>query len=299
MTTTTTIQQMLSNIVADLVPYYMDAVLLPNQQLISNQMNVEGVSGDQVRFPVTNSYTVAASVAEGASIEAAAQSNLTPTAANVAFQKRGVGVNVTEESLEDGGFDMVQQATLTRLAGGLAEATDVAGFATAKAGFTNTAIGESISNATGITNIVMSPEGLAYVSKREPSISTWYNPNKDLHEFRGTVRNGFGTLQAGFGQRIISHGTVGTANSSVVNVKQIAQATSVLRSANAPVGQDGAYAAVICPAYEFAINEQLAGVGGSTIGSLSDLGNNALRNALVNMLAGATIYRSNNLADAS
>ena len=55
---------------------------------------------------------------------------------------------------------------------------------------------------------------------------------------------------------------------------------------------------LIC-GYEFAINEQLSSVGGSTIGSLSDLGNNALRNAMVNILAGATIYRSNNLADAS
>jgi hypothetical protein len=299
MTTTTTIQQMLSNIVADLVPYYMDAVLLPNQQLISNQLNVAGVSGDQVRFPLTNSYTVAADVAEGGEIDAAAQSNLTPTAANVSFQKRGVGVNVTEESLEDGGFDMVQSATLTRLAGGLAEATDTAGFVSAKAGFTATALGESGSNADFITNIVMSPEGMAYVSKREPSISTWYNPNKDLHEFRGTVRNGFTVLRAGFGQKITSHGTVGTANSAIVNVKQIAQATSVLRGNNAPTGLDGSYAAVICPAYEFAINEALAQVGSSTIGSLSDLGNNALRNALVNMLAGATIYRSNNLADAS
>jgi len=293
MTTTTTIQQMLSNIVADLVPYYMDAVLLPNQQLIMNQMNVEGISGDQVRFPVTNSYTVAADVAEGGDIDAV-QSNLTPTAANVSFQKRGVGVNVTEESLEDGGFDMVQQATLTRLAGGLAEATDVAGFAAAKAGFTATALGESVTT-TGTTSMVFSPEALAYVSKREPSISTWYNPNKDLHEFRGTVRNGFTTLRAGFGQRINANATIGGANSSVVNVKQIAQATAVLRGNNAPVGQDGAYVGVLSPSYEFAINEALASVGSSTIGSLSDLGNNALRNALVNMLAGATLYRSNNL----
>ena len=294
MTTTTTIQQMLSNIVADLVPYYMDAVLLPNQQLIMNQMNVEGVSGDQVRFPITNSYTVAADVAEGASIEAAAQSNLTPTAANVSFQKRGVGVNVTEESLEDGGFDMVQQATLTRLAGGLAEATDVAGLLAAQAGFTNAPIGET--GTTGFNdNIVMSPEGMAYVSKREPSISTWYNPNKDLHEFRGTVRNGFTTLRAGFGQTIVANATVGNANSAVVNVKQIAQSTALLRGQSAPTGADGSYVAIISPAYEFAINEALASVGSSTIGSLSDLGNNALRNALVNMLAGATIYRSNNL----
>lgn len=297
MTTTTTIQQMLANIVADLVPYYMDAVLLPNQQLISNQMSFEGVSGDSVRIPVSNSYTVAADVNEGADI--GSNDSLTPTAANVSFQKRGVGTNVTEESLEDAGFSLIQQNTLTRIAGGLAEATDVAGFLAAKTGFDAAAIGEAGSNAAFTTNIVMSPEGMAYVSKREPSVSTWYNPNKDLHEFRGTVRNGFTTLRSGFGQRIIARDAVGSANSAVVNVKQIAQSTAILRAANAPTGADGSYVAIISPSYEFAINEALAQVGGSTIGSLSDLGNNALRNALVNMLAGATMYRSNNLADAS
>ena len=297
MTNTTSIQQMLANIVADLVPYYMDAVLLPNQQLISMQMNVEGVSGDQVRIPLTNQYTIAPNVAEGGNIGSA--DDLTPTAANVAFQKRGVGTDVTEESLEDGGFSLVQQATLTRLAGGLAEATDRAGFLAAKTGFDAAALGEAGSNTLFTTNIVMSPEGMAYVSKREPSISTWYNPNTDVHQFRGTVRNGFTTLRSGFGQRIIARDAVGSANSAVVNVKQIAQSTAILRAASAPTGADGSYVAIISPSYEFAINEQLTSVGGSTVGSLSDLGNNALRNALVNMLAGATIYRSNNLADAS
>jgi len=39
----------------------------------------------------------------------------------------------------------------------------------------------------------------------------------------------------------------------------------------------------------------LAQVGGSTISSLSDLGNNALRDATIAMIAGVTLYRSNNL----
>jgi len=43
------------------------------------------------------------------------------------------------------------------------------------------------------------------------------------------------------------------------------------------------------------MNQQIAGVGGSTIGSLSDIGNNALRNALVDLVAGVRLYRSNNL----
>ena len=59
------------------------------------------------------------------------------------------------------------------------------------------------------------------------------------------------------------------------------------------------YVGLIDPGFELAINKQLASVGGSTIGSLSDLGNNALRNAMVAMIAGATLYRSNNLPDAS
>mgnify|MGYP003114690694 CR=1 FL=1 len=82
-TTSTSVQQLYADIVADLIPYYMDAVLLPNQQIIQNSLVVSGSSGSQVRFPLTNSYTNAADVAEGASIEAAAQSNLVPTAANV------------------------------------------------------------------------------------------------------------------------------------------------------------------------------------------------------------------------
>ena len=50
MTTTTTIQQMLANIVTDLVPYYMDAVLLPNRQLIANQLDVAGVSPSRIHI---------------------------------------------------------------------------------------------------------------------------------------------------------------------------------------------------------------------------------------------------------
>ena len=59
------------------------------------------------------------------------------------------------------------------------------------------------------------------------------------------------------------------------------------------------YIGLIDPAFELAINKQIAGVGGTTISSLSDLGNNALRNAAVAIAAGASLYRSNNLPDAS
>ena len=114
-TSSTTIEQMYADIVQDLVPFYMDKVLLPNPQIILNSINVEGSSGDQVRFPLENALTDAADVAEGASIIAAANSNLTPTAANITFQKRGVGSDVTQEAVDDGLFDMVVGSTLNRL----------------------------------------------------------------------------------------------------------------------------------------------------------------------------------------
>ena len=96
-TTSSGIQQLYADIVADLVPYYMDAVLLPNQEIIQNSLIVAGTSGDQVRFPLTNSYTVAADVAPGGDINATT-SDFTPTAANISFQKRGVANDVHEEA---------------------------------------------------------------------------------------------------------------------------------------------------------------------------------------------------------
>ena len=299
MTTSTTVEQLYADIVADLVPYYMDAVLLPNPQLIVNQMNVAGQSGDQVRFPLTNTYSDAVTVSEGASIigTASSQSNLSPTAANISFVKKGIATDVTAESLEDGGFDVVRNAVLTRLSGGLAGATDTSILAVAKAGFTTHAdTGEGGSNADFTTNLIMSPEALAYASKRAPSVASWYNPNKDVTEMRGTLRDGSAVLRGGFGQKITAHGTIGTA---VANVEAIAKGVANLRSSNAPTGIDGAYAGIIDPAFEFAINKQIAGLGGTTVGSLSDIGNNALRNALVDLVAGVRLFRSNNLPDAS
>jgi hypothetical protein len=271
----------------------MDAVLLPNKQIITNSLSVVGQSGGQVRFPVDQAYTVAADVGEGNSILAAATDTFTPQAANISFQKRGVGVNVTSESLEDGLMAVVRNATLTRLAGGLAEASDVAGLLAAKAGFTtHDDTGETDTTSGSKLNYIMSPQALAYAAAREPSVAQWYNPNLDLTEFRATVRNGFTTLRGGFGQKITSNATIGTATA---NVEAIAKGVANLRSSNAPTGVDGAYVGIICPAMEFAMNQQIAGVGGSTIGSLSDIGNNALRNALVDLVAGVRLYRSNNL----
>jgi hypothetical protein len=296
-TTSSSVQQLYADIIADLVPYYMDAVLLPNQQIITNSLMVEGSSGDQVRFPLTNTYVDAVAVSEGASIvgTASSQSNFVPTAANVTFSKRGIATDVSEESLEDGGLDMVRNAVLTRLSGGLAQATDTAGLLTCKSGFSGDD-GAGSTAATHNYNFVISPEALAFASKRQPVVKMWYNPDTDVHEMRGTVRNGFTTLRGNFGRRISCNATIGSGDANVV-----ALATSVanLRAANAPTGLNGTYIGLIDPSFEFAINEQIALAGGTTIASLSDLGNNALRDASIALIAGTTLYRSNNLPDAS
>lgn len=296
-TTSSSIEQLYSDINADLIPYFMDAVLLPNQQLILNSYVISGQSGDTLRIPLTNTYTDAATVAEGTSISAAAQSNLVPTAANISVGKRGVATDVSEEALEDGGIDVVRNAVITRLSGGLAQATDVAGFGVAKAGFTTHAdTGEGGSNSAFDTNFVFSPDALAYAAKREPVVKMWYNPDTDVHEMRGSVRNGFATLRAGFGQKITSRKGVGSA---AANLVAVAKGVSNLRTQNAPTMDGGYYAGVISPAFEYAINEQIALAGGTTIGSLSDVGNRALLQGLIGQAAGCLFFRSNNLPDAS
>ena len=239
----------------------------------------------------------AGTVAEGDPINAATNiSDFTPTSANVIFSKRGVATDVHEEALEDGGFDMVRDAVLVRLSGGLAQATDVAGLTQAKTSFTSND-GVTGSNVNFIQSFVMSPEAMAYAAKREPVVKVWYNPNKDLHEFRGTVRNGFTALRSNFG-RTIKSSKLG-AGQAEANVEAIATSVANLRDVNAPTGLDGMYIGLIDPGFELAINKQLAQVGGSTISSLSDVGNNALRDAAIAMVAGTKLYRSTNLPDAS
>jgi len=297
-TSSTSVEQLYADIVADLVPYYMDAVLLPNQEIIKHSMTVAGTSGNQVRFPLMNTYSDAVTVAEGGDIRqtASAQSNLVPTAANVTFTKKGIATDVSSESLEDGGFDVIRDAVLTRLAGGLAQATDVSGLAVAKTSFTSND-GVTGANVKFKQSFIMSPDAMAYAAKREPSVQMWYNPNLDLTEFRGTTRNGFTALRANFGRTIKS--AILGGSQAKANVEAIATSVAHLRAANAPVGLDGMYVGLIDPGFELAINKQIAQVGGSTISSLSDLGNNALRNATLAILAGTKLYRSNNLPDAS
>jgi hypothetical protein len=296
-TTSTGIAELYSDIVADLVPYYMDAVLLPNQNIIVNSLQISGEAGDTVKFPLTNAYVNAGTVGEGNSIASTgAVSDFDPTSVSITVAKRGVATDVTEEALEDGGLAVVRNAVLTRLAGGLAQATDIAGLAQAKTGATLADTGEGSSANTHTTNFVMSPEALGFASKREPSVRMWYDVDLDKHLFRGSVRNGFITLRGNFINPVTANTSIGSATA---NITAIAKAVSQLRQQNAPVGSDGMYVSIIDPALEFAINEQVSLAGGQAIGSLSDIGNRALMQGLVGQAAGVMFFRSNNLPDAS
>ena len=138
---------------------YDDAVLLPNPQLIQTQFNISGTSGNQINVPLTNGpATDAGTVGEGNSILAGGTSDFDPTSADITMVKRGVGTNVTEEALEDGGLAVVRQAVLTRLSQGLAAATDDAGFSAMKTGFSATDYGVGGANSDFTTNFVFSPE---------------------------------------------------------------------------------------------------------------------------------------------
>ena len=292
------IEKLYSDINADLIPFYMDAVLLPNQSIIRNSMSVAGTTGDTVKYPLTNAYTPAADVAEGGLINATT-SDFTPTGVNIQAGKRGIATDVHEEALEDGGFDVVRNAVLTRLAGGLAEATDIAGLLIGANGSDTTAVpntGAASVLATHAVNLVMSPDAMAYMEKRVPSVKVWYNPNKDLHEFRGTVRNGFAALRGNFINQVISNKTIGSADASL---ESIAKAVAQLRGQNAPTDLvSGQYVSIIDSALEFKINKEVALNGGSAIGSLSDVGNRALLQGLIGQIAGTMLFRSNNLPTA-
>ena len=298
MTTSTTVAQLYTDLVADLVPFFMNNTLLPNSELVRNSINMVGETGGTVRFPVTNAYTNAVDVAEGASI--GLTSNLTPTAVSIALQKRGVGSDVTLEALSDGGYDLVYRSTLQRLGGGLAQATDIAGFLIAATAFT-AEVGTASAANTSTNNVIMSPDALGYAVKDEgPMVETWYNVDTQTHQFRGSIRDGYAAIKPLFGVKMTALNTVGTAFGAIgADISSVALGTSTLRVQNAPTLDNGNYIAAIDPAMEYAINQQVALSGGSAaVGSLSDIGNKAFYDGLVGQAVGCAFFRTNNLPSA-
>ena len=101
LTTSTLVQQLYTDVLADIALFTADATLLTNPQFVGSMMNIEGTSGNTVRIPTQTAWSSAGQVGEGNSILAANDYSYNPGAVNVTMKKFGSGSDVTEESLED------------------------------------------------------------------------------------------------------------------------------------------------------------------------------------------------------
>jgi len=307
-------------VVQDLIAYYDNAVLLPNPALIVNSYNIAGGSGDSVKVPLTDAWTAGASgIAEQANIVASSDQSLATSSVTLQASKRGAGTEISEEALEDGQFDVVRNAVLTRLSRSIAQATDVAGFKTmlnnteTAPADGNVLVGtganvELVNQATinaGATgnidvNVVFSPEAMAYMAKREPTVKMQEQVLHDRYVMTGTVRNKFAQLRPGFIKAVASATGIESNASLNTNLSDFALSVAKLRDANAPTDESGFYYAAITPGCEFAISSELNGVGGtgtSSIGSLSDIGNRVLLESVISEAIGCRWVRSNNLVE--
>tara|TARA_R110002153_G_scaffold233741_1_gene387174 strand:- start:98 stop:1090 length:993 start_codon:yes stop_codon:yes gene_type:complete len=321
MTTSAGISDLYNAVITDLIPFYSNAVLLPNSALIPNSLNIAEGAGDTVQFPLQDSFSIATSgLAENANVVGAGN-NFTTSASPITAVKRGSGTFVTEESLEDGQFDVVRNAVVSQLSRSVAQATDQAGFATmlnnvettdwtAGTGTdanTLTGVGANallinqatIGGATGLVdlNTVFSPQAMGYMSKRDITAKMEEDVQFDRYIMTGTVRNGFGQLRQDFIKVVGSiAGSLASANN--VDLADFAQAVALLRAGNAPADASGFYYAAITPQVEYLLSSELNGVGGtgaSSIGSLSDIGNRALLDAVISEAIGIRWLRSNAL----
>ena len=308
---TANITALYEDVVADLMPYFDNAVLLPNPAIIMNTFNIAGGTGNQVKIPVTNSWTAALSaVTENSSILGVNDQDFKPEAVSLSTKKRGAGTLISEESLEDGGIALVRQAVLTRLSRSLAQATDTVGMRVALTG-AETALadanaisgvdifGASLGDLAGTDlGIVMSPEALAYAVKRDPVVKMFNDVDKDNYQMVATVRNGFARVYTDFIKAVRSS-NVAAANATVAcNLNFISEAVSSLRSDNAPTDAAGYYIALVTPTQELHLAKQLNGIGGlstGAVGALSDIGNRALLDGLIGQAVGCRFFRSNNL----
>lgn len=311
-TTTSGIQELYEDVIADLMPFYDNAVLLPNPSIIMNTFNISGALGNTVRVPKMNAFGVAnVSIADNTSILTAqgTQGDFDPTSVSITVLKRGAGTFVSEESLEDGGLAVVRNAVITRLSRSLAQSTDIAGFRIAFSG-AETALTD-IANVSGIgmdgyantvltgadLSIVMSPEALAYAVKREPVVKMFNDVDKDQYQMVATVRNGFVRVYADQIRGIAASNLTSAAANISASLDQFSTSVANLRAANAPTDAAGFYTAVVTPVHELALAKQLNQVGISTgaVGALSDVGNQALLDGLIGQAVGCRFFRSNNL----
>ena len=301
-----------ANVVADLQAYYDNAVLLPNSMLIPNSINISGGAGDTVQFPLQTAFGVGATLTEMEDIVTNHANDFAATGLNIQAVKRGSGTFVTEESLEDGQFDQVRNAVVSQLSQSAATATDQAGFRSIVNGTEVVPTDADVLDGTGLNallvnstvgaaagaidlNVVFSPQAMGYMEKRAIVAKMEEDVQFDRHIVTGTVRNGFGKLRNDFTKCVgsITGSLVTTDNATL---SDFAQAVALLRASNAPADASGFYYAAITPQVEYILSSFISGVNGATsIGSLSDLGNRALVDAVISEAIGIRWLRSNQL----
>jgi len=306
-TTTSQISELYADVVADLVPYYDDAVLLPNPSLIVNSYNLSGAIGNQMKVPLTNSWPDG-NVAPGENTDLINSGfDFNPTSATIQVSKKSAGSTISEEALEDGGMDTVRNALVTRLSRSIAQATDVEGMRVMLSGgtaaLTDTA-NLNVSNdgnahgeiTTADLAVVFSNEAMGYAIKRDPSVKMFNDIQNDNHDFVATLRNGFAQVRSNFIRAVATQSGVG---SSTASLAQFSKSVANLRAENAPADIGGFYYAVVTPAQELALASELNGVGGIATGSIAsisqDLANQALLEGLIGQAVGLRFVRSNNL----
>ena len=306
-TTSTQINELYADVVADLVPYYDDAVLLPNPSLIVNSYNLSGAIGNQMKVPLTNSWPDGnVGIAENNDLINSGF-DFNPTSATIQVSKKSAGSTISEEALEDGGMDTVRNALVTRLSRSIAQATDVEGMRVMLSGgtaaLTDTA-NLNVSNdgnahgeiTTADLAVVFSNEAMGYAIKRDPSVKMFNDIQNDNHDFVATLRNGFAQVRSNFIRAVATQSGVG---SSTASLAQFSKSVANLRAENAPADIGGFYYAVVTPAQELALASELNGVGGIAGGAISsisqDLANQALLEGLIGQAVGLRFVRSNNL----
>ncbi len=306
-TTTSQISELYADVVADLIPYYDDAVLLPNPSLIVNSYNLSGAIGNQMKIPLTNSYPDGnVAIAENSDLINAGF-DFNPTSATLSVSKKSAGSTISEEALEDGGMDTVRNALVTRLSRSIAQATDVEGMRVMLSGGTaaltdiaNINVSNDGNTSGEITTadlaVVFSNEAMGYAIKRDPSVKMFNDIQNDNHDFVATLRNGFAQVRSNFIRAVATQSGVG---SSTASLAQFSQSVANLRSQNAPADVGGFYYAVVTPAQELKLASELNGVGGIAGGAISsvsqDLANQALLEGLIGQAVGLRFVRSNNL----
>lgn len=306
-TSTSQISELYADVVADLIPYYDDAVLLPNPSLIVNSYNLSGAIGNQMKVPLTNSWPDGNVGTSDNSDLINSGFDFNPTSATISVTKKSAGSTISEEALEDGGMDTVRNALVTRLSRSIAQATDVEGMRVMLSGGTaaltdiaNINVSNDGNTSGEITTadlaVVFSNEAMGYAIKRDPSVKMFNDIQNDNHDFVATLRNGFAQVRSNFIRAVATQSGVG---SSTASLAQFSKSVANLRAENAPADVGGFYYAVVTPAQELALASELNGVGGIASGSLAsisqDLANQALLEGLIGQAVGLRFVRSNNL----